>query len=407
MNKKNILAVNFFPAFTPPKSGGELRYFNLYKNLGQRYNVTLLSPTHPFIPAEKIEIAPNVFNHRIPKTMAHVRTHQFFEKIGNFTECSAAVVAISTWFHKEFLETLKEHVKNSDIIICEFPFIAHFIKANQQQVFIYNSYNVEYYLHRNMLKGMFGGLIARYIKYLEKKTCEKVDAVFATCDDDSNNFNKLYHIPQDKIFVIPNGVDSIELKPESDKEKLAAKTKLGFNSVSPIVIFFGSAHPPNKEAVDFILNELSPKHRDLNFIIAGSCSTNIDKKKYTNVHPYGIVSDEEKMTLLKATDIAINPMFSGSGTNLKMLDYMAMGKPIVSTPLGARGIDLRNKKDAVIVSSEKFSEGIMSILSDKSFMNFLRINSRKVAEEKYDWNNISFKMESIIERIYEEKNNRH
>ena len=82
--------------------------------------------------------------------------------------------------------------------------------------------------------------------------------------------------------------------------------------------------------------------------------------KTKNIGFTGITTDEEKELYLSITDIAINPMMTGSGTNLKMLDYMANGIPVISTEVGARGLDIPN---GYIVTSniENFEYYILNI----------------------------------------------
>ena len=58
-----------------------------------------------------------------------------------------------------------------------------------------------------------------------------------------------------------------------------------------------------------------------------------------NVVLAGVVTNVAKRTLLQSADLALNPMRTGSGTNLKIVEYFAAGIPVVSTPFGARGLE--------------------------------------------------------------------
>ena len=64
---KRILVLNFFPAFVPPKSGGELRYFNFYRHLSADHDVTLLSPTYSHNREEVIRHHDHFREYRVPK----------------------------------------------------------------------------------------------------------------------------------------------------------------------------------------------------------------------------------------------------------------------------------------------------------------------------------------------------
>jgi glycosyltransferase involved in cell wall biosynthesis len=107
-----------------------------------------------------------------------------------------------------------------------------------------------------------------------------------------------------------------------------------------------------------------------------------------NVRITGALSEENKVAWLAAADIAINPMFSGSGTNIKMLDFMAAGLPTVSTPTGARGIDSSETAFAV-VTSEDFAATLRSYAADAAARKALGEAGRRLVDRHYSWERIS------------------
>ena len=103
----------------------------------------------------------------------------------------------------------------------------------------------------------------------------------------------------------------------------------------------------------------------------------------SNVHFLGVVSDELLHTLLKAADVALNPVEFGSGTNVKLLQYMAAGLPIVTTAVGARGIE---QIEAFCLAERKgFAARISAILSNKVLREQLGSSARQTAVQHYDW----------------------
>jgi hypothetical protein len=102
------------------------------------------------------------------------------------------------------------------------------------------------------------------------------------------------------------------------------------------VLFAGSNHPPNKEAVQFIIKHVAPKLPQYDFVIMGSVCDRLSKKG--NMLITGPVSKTGKNKWFNRADMFINPVVKGSGSNLKMLEYMYFDKPIVATPTGARGM---------------------------------------------------------------------
>lgn len=402
---KKLTGLNFFPAFSPPKSGGELRYYHIYKNLGDYYDVTMISPTHPGVEPELVNLSEHVKEYRVPKGSIHIKLHQFFDKYGKFPECSAVVVAIASHFQDNFKHIFNDYASSSEIIVREFPFLLTIPKKDKKQIWIYNSYNVEYDLQRGMLNGWLGRLLSIYIWYSERKICRLSDIIFATSEQDMERFLKLYGINSNKIFSAPNGVDTANLKFFLREEKIKAKTELGYQD-RPCLLFIGSLHPPNIEAVEYIVKKLAIELSDCLFVIAGKvCDCFKGKSISSNVSLLGLVSEEQKELLLAGCDLALNPMFSGSGTNLKMLDYMAVGLPIITTPIGARGLGIKNGQHAIISEAIEFADSIKKILNDYNLYEKLRANSRNLVEQKYDWKSIVAEMHKRIEAVNE--NNRY
>ncbi|MGB9938731.1 glycosyltransferase [Methanosarcina sp.] len=119
-------------------------------------------------------------------------------------------------------------------------------------------------------------------------------------------------------------------------------------------------------------------------------------KKAKNVIFLGRVSDEEKQALYRAADIALNPMTSGSGTNIKMLDYMAAGLPVISTPVGARGLNLENYENAIICDIPDFPVKINQILSDSKLYSKISSNGRRTVKDNFDWSKIASEMVRVL-----------
>lgn len=122
-------------------------------------------------------------------------------------------------------------------------------------------------------------------------------------------------------------------------------------------------------------------------------------KASNNVIMLGQIDDEEKLKLYESGDVALNPMQSGSGTNIKMLDYMAAGLPVISTPTGARGLEIESYKHAVVCDISEFPKSIKEVLENDQLRNNLIHNGRKLVLEKYDWKKIAEDMDQSLQRV--------
>jgi glycosyltransferase involved in cell wall biosynthesis len=92
-------------------------------------------------------------------------------------------------------------------------------------------------------------------------------------------------------------------------------------------------------------------------------------------------------------------MFSGSGTNLKMLDYFSAGIPVVTTETGARGLKIENNKEAIICSPDTMLHSIRQLMDDHNLQNILKKNARTLVETTYSWDRIVMDIESHIDKI--------
>jgi glycosyltransferase involved in cell wall biosynthesis len=118
-----------------------------------------------------------------------------------------------------------------------------------------------------------------------------------------------------------------------------------------------------------------------------------------NVFLLGQITDEERNDILKISDIALNPMMSGSGTNIKVLGYLSAGVPTITTQMGARGLDLIDHKHALICDIADFPQKIRDLLSDEMLAESLTKNGHILMEEKFNWESIVKDMAEKIEGI--------
>ena len=107
-----------------------------------------------------------------------------------------------------------------------------------------------------------------------------------------------------------------------------------------------------------------------------------------NVELMGILPEEQLYSLLHASDVALNPVLMGSGTNLKQLQYMAAGLPVISTPAGVRGIE-QGSEVCVVTERESFGEALAALLNDADLRRGLGKLARAEAERDYDWGVVS------------------
>lgn len=394
MEKRRLLVVNFFPAFFPPSSGGEQRYYYLYRHLSERYDVTLLSPTYADRDEECVVHTPSFREHRVPKPGVTDSLHVKLGSLGIGGECSALVVALAAGLDDTFANVLDRLAQGVDAIVHEFPYTLPYDRGIGTDGIprIYNSHNVEYRLAEQILKADIGRVAVGFIRYLEQELIRYSSAVFATSEAERDTFISEFGVPRSLAFIAPNGYEPSSVVSEDPDH---------FCRDSASVVFLGSAHPPNIEALDFIATKLAPELPHVRFAIVGSVGKAYDKPVPDNVALLGRVSEAEKARLLLECGTAINPLFTGAGTNLKMLDYMAHGAPIVTTEVGARGLPLRDGLHVRISRPEAFAETVDHLLGNKSLRRGLSTASAALARSRYSWATIANGVADAIDRVLE------
>jgi len=120
----------------------------------------------------------------------------------------------------------------------------------------------------------------------------------------------------------------------------------------------------------------------------------------------GWMSDSFKKRVLHASDMALNPMFEGSGSNIKMLEFMAAGLPIISTPRGIRGIDLEPNIDVIVTEGEQMSSAIRSLIRDQCKAAALGRAAASKARSVYSWESLGKQLAKELERMEQARTGR-
>ncbi|MBU6998530.1 MAG: glycosyltransferase family 4 protein [Theionarchaea archaeon] len=290
---------------------------------------------------------------------------------------------------------LRREVLKSDVVKVEHPWQVDYVKsiAGDLPVVV-----VEANVECDLLQQTLNRRVA-YSEYLYRKAVDKeqsalslADAVVVTSSQDKETIKQEFDI-KGEVHVIPNGVDVSLIHPVSTPERQREKERLGFSS-RKVVLFTGSGHPPNREAVQHIV-KMARELPDVLFVVAGRVGDFFTSKR--NVLFTGYV--EDITPFLGAADIAVNPVTSGSGTNLKMLEYMAAGLPVVSTVTGVRGLQVEPGVHALIRGLGEFSSAFSTILEDDDLRETLSKNGRTLVEETYDWKKIGGRELDILHQL--------
>lgn len=232
-----------------------------------------------------------------------------------------------------------------------------------------------------------GHPFTRLVARRESRALREARHVFACSDVDRDTFVRRYGIASEKITVVPNGVDTKEAPPSGAvpaTDPLAGK----LNGRS-ILFFMGKLdYQPNTEALAILQRQVLPElekaapGRFALLVCGGPVPPSAD-------HPSavlaGYVPQERLRLYLGAASICLAPILSGSGTRLKILEYMAAAKPVVTTAKGAEGIAYVDGRDLVVAAPNGFAAAILKLQADPQNAATTGAAARRLIEARYDW----------------------
>lgn len=373
----NILVLSFFPAFTPVSNGGESRLFNFYKSLSKDNKITLLSSFHAGSKEEVINHGLNFTERRIPKDNKFYEIWNTLEQYSSGGDLSAPCIAEMSkypgFLHKAYLEEYDE----ADVIIHDFPFtIGYDIFAGiDNKKRIYNSHNCEYSMYKELHNSEKSKPLLDIVYSAEEKLLKCADILSVCSKDDIDSFTSIYFEHPNVIYT-PHGVDIVSDDSISIKNKRLQ------------TIFIGSSHTPNVTSANFIVKDLAVSLPNVDFHILGSCLKK-EQNYPSNVYVHGFVEEAKKDELLLSCDLALNPMFSGSGANLKIFDYFSRAIPILSTEFGMRGIDAVRDEDYYIAEKTEFVSVIDVLNNNREELIKVGRAGFDLVNEKYTWTHIA------------------
>ncbi len=386
--KKIVVAVSF-PIF-PAHTGGQNRVFNLYRHIARFTPVTLVTLCAHSEPALQREIAAGLTEIRIPKTLLHEQGEAALHRqLG----VSVGDIYVIDHIHDtpQYLEALKQACRDADLAIASHPYLYPAIRSVYRGVLLYDAHNVEADMKASLFKDKQQARpwLAR-VAAVESQCCRDARLIGVCSSEEKARFQALYGL-EDKTFCpVPNGTNIYALEEEPVLQKrIAARVRA---EVYRVAVFIGSWHGPNLEAAEFIVAELAPVLPEVEFWLLGSVGKAFEGRPIPdNARLWGQVNEADKWLLLRSADIALNPVITGAGSNLKMAEYAAAGIPVLATPHGCRGLALLPEKHVHIAHLDDFSKKIQSLVNrlGTSALEQMSAEARAVSVGSHDWRGIA------------------
>ena len=217
-----------------------------------------------------------------------------------------------------------------------------------------------------------------------------------------------FHLPSEKIIVIPNAVDISKYERKVDRE--AVKRRYGIEPHEKVVLFIGRLVP--QKGVEYHLRAIPlilQRYRDVKFVIAGdgwskdyleeeARSTGSQDK----IRFLGFISDSELTELTISSDVLVVPsVYEPFG--IVALEGMAAGVPVVAANVGGLSEIIEHDRTGVLVyprNPESIAWGVNRVLLDPGYARWLVQNARRKVQEEYSWEAIAQRTIEVYEEVY-------
>ncbi|MBC8489214.1 MAG: glycosyltransferase [Bacteroidetes bacterium] len=387
----------------PPKEGGPIAMnanIEGLLNAGHQVKVLALNTNKYFIEKKQI---PEEYQEKtnIEFIYKDLSLKPFDAVLNLFSKKSYHVERfISKEFEKKITEILGRD--EYDIVQLEMLYMTpylHVIRKNSKAKIILRAHNIEHliwdritYTAKNPLKKLYLGYLTRKLKNYELSCLNHFNGIATISKKDADYFKSNgCRVP---VTDIPFGLDVSNYKIE----------KTGYEF--PSLFHLGSMNwMPNEEGIKWFLdNAWSLIHRkfpNLKFYLAGRMMPEwLQNLDLPNVEVLGEVPDAGEFINSKA--VMIVPLFSGSGIRIKIIEGMALSKTIISTDIGAEGIDFTDGKNILIANTpEEFLKAVEKCNGSKQFCEEVGNNARKLIENKHNLDSITKKLEGFYKTILE------
>ena len=377
-----ILVINVDIPF-PPIGGGLMRTYQFLKTLSELHEVTLVAFSYdksydsPDFPIELIPVP-----YEVP--VLYEEMNHGDELTSKSAQNKLAFELNEPWYASYFKSAKMEDKLQSlgkrkfDLIVIEDSDMAQYISVLPKRIpkvlDFHNVYSLmaKRAFEKNNSVDIFE--LNRIIKY-ETSVASQCDLCFTCSEKEADAVKQLLGLPH--VEVIPNGVDTSYFKPTSASQLPGS------------LLFTGTmSYEPNVEGICWFVKEVLPllieKRSDIIVNIVGKDPVaRVMDLASSNIKVHGGVPDMRPH--FEKAEIYIAPILSGGGTRLKILEAAACGKAIVSTTLGAEGIDLEGGKDILIADTiSGFTDAVFTLLQSEENRNSLQVNVRN-SVRVYDW----------------------
>jgi glycosyltransferase involved in cell wall biosynthesis len=387
----------------PVNRGGRIRTYNMLRELKRTHHITYLTlddgtgaPDADRLAAEycdELDVIPfRTTPKDSPRLLGDLLVNLF----------SRLPYAVAKYASAEMTQRLRRRIDGSacDIVVCDFLFPSQNVPRDLPIPTILFQHNVEAAIwkrHTDVAGSRFRKLYFaeqwRRMERFERHECRRFDHVVAVSEEDASALRTVYGLSD--VSWVPTGVDTAYFTPS------------GTNDVQSHELVFTGALDwlPNEDAILYFADAILPTVRsavpDVTLTIVGRNPTARIREvaaRHSALNLVGQVPDVRPFIDRAAAFVV--PMRIGGGTRLKIFEAMAMGKPVVTTAIGAEGLPVADNLHARFGDTpQEFAQAVISVLNEPDVARRLSEEAATFVRANFGWNRVAMEFADICSTV--------
>ena len=386
----------------PMDKGGRIRTYQMLKHLIREHEVTYLSFVRPDDSARALEDASE-YCHRL--VTVPLREPQkfgarfYYDVTASFA--SSLPYAIRKYKSTAMRNAIEREISSQDydIVVCDFLAASINLPAGLGCPAVLFQHNIESMIWRRHFesqesgwkRGLFKSQWSKMHRY-ERDTCRAFDAVIAVSERDCEQMRSEFGLRH--VFDVPTGVDTSYFRPSEESSRPFE------------LIFTGSMDwMPNQDGIMYFADKILPL---ITRAIPECSLTVVGRNPGRSLLQLGRSNPRIKVTggvpdireYVGRAAAYVVPLRIGGGTRLKIYEAMAMGKPVISTSIGAEGLPVRDGQELLLADEPaEFASAVIRVLRNTALADRLGESGRSVVCEKFGWDRAANTFAEICEEV--------
>jgi glycosyltransferase involved in cell wall biosynthesis len=371
--RSKLVALSTYAAH-PPHHGGQQRRSSLLGKLAERVDVEYVCFDNSVSTTTTTEPVPGFTQVSIPRVESQFRRDAFLQRRFDIP-CEDIAASIEWPCNSSFLHAVRDAMVDADGVILCHPYLADVAGTCAPGVpVVYDAHNAEFTLKASM---MTDPVLADEMVAL----VGSIEAVGRAHRDVLGVGSRVAHRAHADARRLDSRSERHRVDGVADHHRRGAARST--RSMGRAVL---APHRYPRSCRRHLRRQLSPaqprcSRRDRRLRARAGRHQPLPP----NVVARGRIDDLELRALLSVADVALNPMRTGGGTNLKLVEYLAAGAPVLTTELGTRGVDIEHGVHAIVAELPDFPDALRTMLADPTGSDARAARGRAVVEREYSW----------------------